>query len=431
MSTSRLRHRLKPTNEEECMGKQIKVTAADGAQFDGYLALPESGNGPAIVLLQEIFGVNKEMREVADLYASEGYVVLAPDLFHQFAPNIELGYSDEDHAKAYDYYQRFDVARAMSDIRATIELARTLPEVQGAAGGGKVGVLGFCLGGKLAYLAAAECNVDSVVCYYGVGIQDARELAPKISCPIALHFGETDPLNPPEAVEQIQAAMAGMPATRIYVYPEAGHAFSRSGPMFVKPAAMSAHTRSLAVFRRALGPDYDLSALADHHFYLEFAARDPEATMTTMVPQPYVNHVPTMAGGTGYTELKRFYTHHFIHNNPADMKMVPISRVVGVDRMVDEFVLCFTHDREIDWLLPNVAATGKYVEIPMLCVVAFRGSKLYNEHIYWDQASVLVQIGLLDPTGLPIVGAAAARKLMDESLPSNTLMARWQQSASA
>ncbi|WP_144107275.1 dienelactone hydrolase family protein [Paraburkholderia sp. BCC1886] len=406
------------------MSRQVSITS-EGAQFDAYVALPEAGNGPAIVLLQEIFGVNAEMREVADLYASEGYVVLVPDLFHQFAPHIELGYTEADHAKAYDYYQRFDIARALDDIRATVQHARAMPESNG-----QVGALGFCLGGKLAWLAAAQCGVDCAVGYYGVGIQDALDVD-RITCPVALHFGETDPLNPPEVVQTIQSALAGKTNVKLYTYPDAGHAFNRSGPTFVKTAALPAHTRSLAIFRQAMGPQYDLSALADHHFYLEFAARDPEATMLTMVPQPYVNHVPTMTGGTGYTELKRFYTHHFIHNNPADTKMVPISRVVGVDRMVDEFVLCFTHDREIDWLLPCVEPTGKYVEVPMLVVVGFRGPKLYNEHIYWDQASVLVQIGLLDPAGLPVSGAEAAKKLLDETRPSNTLMARWKQSEPA
>jgi carboxymethylenebutenolidase len=363
---------------------------------------------------------------VANIYAAEGYVVVAPDLFHPFGPNIELGYTEADHAKAYDYYQRLDVARAVRDIQATVDYARTMPESTG-----KVGVLGFCLGGKLAYLAAAECAVDCAVGYYGVGIQDALELADTITCPLVLHFGETDPMNPPAAVEQIKAALEHKPNVKLYVYPEAGHAFNRSGPTFVKTAAMPAHTRSLAVLRRVMGPDYDLGAIADHHFYLEFGARDPDTTMTTMVPEPYVNHVPTMTGGTGHAELKRFYTNHFIFSNPDDMKMVPISRVVGVDRMVDEFIMCFTHDKEVDWLLPGVAPTGRYVEIPMLVVVAFRGDKLYNEHIYWDQASVLVQIGLLDPTGLPVAGIEQPRKLLDETLPSNTLMTRWKTSAPA
>ena len=407
------------------MSRQIKIKSSE-SEFSAYLAVPESGGGPVVVLLQEIFGVNGEMREVADLYASEGYIVLAPDLFHHFSPNIELGYSEADHAKAYDYYQRLDVGRALEDIRATVQFARSMP-----GSTGKVGVLGFCVGGKLAYLAAAEVGIDCAVGYYGVGIHDSLDLAATIKCPLTLHFGETDELNPPEAVEAIKSAFDDLPNVKIYVYPDAGHAFNRSGPTFVKTAAMLAHTRSLAVFRKAIGPDYDLSALADHHFYLEFAARDPEATMQTMVPQPYVNHVPTMTGGTGYAELKLFYTHHFIHNNPADTKMIPISRVVGVDRMVDEFVLCFTHDCEIDWLLPGVAPTGQYVEIPMLVVVTFRGSKLYNEHIYWDQASVLVQIGLLDPVGLPVAGVATARKLLDAALPSNALMPRWKPGVTA
>jgi carboxymethylenebutenolidase len=405
------------------MSKQIRITSGN-TPFDAYVALPEAGVGPVIVLLQEIFGVNAEMREVADLYAAEGYVVVAPDLFHQFAPNIELGYSEADHAKAFDYYARFDVTRALADIGATVQHTRTMPESNG-----KVGALGFCLGGKLAWLAAAQCGVDCAVGYYGVGIDTSLDEVANITCPVALHFGETDSMNPPETRWKIKAAVTDNPNIKLYEYPDAGHAFNRSGSTFVKSAAMPAHTRSLAILRKALGPDYDLSALADYHFHLEFAVRDPEATMRTMVAQPYVNHVPTMTGGTGYAELKRFYTHHFIHNNPDDTKMIPISRVVGVDRMVDEFVLCFTHDREIDWLLPGVAPTGKYVEVPMLVVVAFRGSKLYNEHIYWDQASVLVQIGLLDPAGLPVSGAQSAKKLLDETLPSNTLMTRWKESA--
>lgn len=401
---------------------QIQILS-EGASFGAYVALPEAGRGPVIVLLQEIFGVNAEMREVADLYAAEGYVVVAPDLFHPFAPNIELGYGEADHAKAFDYYARFDVERAVRDIRATVDAARAMPESTG-----QVGALGFCLGGKLAYLAAAECGVDCAVGYYGVGIEAALDMGDRITCPLALHFGATDPLNPAAAVAAIRAALDGKPNIRLYDYPDAGHAFSRSGPTFVKTAAMTAHTRSLAVFRKTLGPDYDLGGLADHHFHLEFAARDPEETMRTMVPEPYVNHVPTMTGGTGYRELKRFYTHHFIHDNPADMTMTPISRVVGVDRMVDEFILTFTHDREIDWLLPGIPPTGRHVEIPMLVVVTFRGPKLYNEHIYWDQASVLVQVGLLDPTGLPVAGVEAAHKLLDKTLPSNKLMPRWKES---
>jgi carboxymethylenebutenolidase len=108
---------------------------------------------------------------------------------------------------------------------------------------------------------------------------------------------------------------------------------------------------------------------------------------------------------------------------------VPISRTIGADRIVDEMLFCFTHDIEIDWMLPGVPPTGKYVEIPLVAIVRFRGDQLYNEHIYWDQASVLVQIGLLDSKKLPVAGVETARKLVDEALPSNTLMARWSESA--
>jgi carboxymethylenebutenolidase len=148
-----------------------------------------------------------------------------------------------------------------------------------------------------------------------------------------------------------------------------------------------------------------------------------------MVAEPYVNHIPTMTGGVGYKDLSRFYQHHFVNGNPKDTKLIPISRTIGADRLVDEMLFCFTHDVEIDWMLPGVKPTGKYVEVPLIAVVGFRGDKLYHEHIYWDQASVLVQIGLLDPKGLPVSGAEQAKKLLDEKLPSNTLMARWAESA--
>jgi len=150
--------------------------------------------------------------------------------------------------------------------------------------------------------------------------------------------------------------------------------------------------------------------------------------MKTMVAAPYVNHIPDMTGGVGHDQLKRFYKHHFIPTTPKDTKLVPISRTVGADRLVDEMLFCFTHDIEIDWMLPGIPPTGKYVEIPLVAIVCFRGDKLYNEHIYWDQASVLVQIGILDPKGLPVAGIETAKKLLDESLPSNTLMKRWAES---
>ncbi|MGP1397897.1 MAG: dienelactone hydrolase family protein [Inquilinaceae bacterium] len=406
-------------------GDYITVSASDGGKFRAYLAVPAKGDGPGIVLIQEIFGVNAHIRDVADLYAEEGYTVIAPDLFWRLEPGVELGYGDADRGRAMDLYQKLDIDRAVDDITATVKALRQRPECVG-----KVGALGFCLGGKLAYLAAARSGVDCAVSYYGVGIEAALDEASAISCPLAFHFAEKDKFSPPETIERIRAAFAGRPDVAFYVYPGVDHAFNApQRPSYDKPASLMAHSRSLALFRGVMGPHYDLSALWDKHCEYEFATRDVDATMATMVAEPYVNHIPTMTGGVGYRDLHRFYQNHFIPKTPADTRLIPISRTIGVDRLVDEMLFCFTHDIEIDWMLPGVAPTGKTVEVPLLAVVRFRGDKLYNEHIYWDQASVLVQIGLLDPKLYPVAGIETARKLIDEALPSNTLMRRWAESA--
>jgi carboxymethylenebutenolidase len=394
-----------------------------GGGMTGYLALPASGSGPGIVLLQEIFGVNAHMRDVADLYAEEGYVVLAPDLFHAMEQRVELGYDGADLEKAFGFYQRFDMDRAVADIVTSVSALRGRPECTG-----KVGAIGFCLGGKLAWLAAARAGVDAAVSYYGVGIETSLTELATIKSPVTLHFGETDKFVPEAARTAIADAVKGT-GVEIFVYPGADHGFNcPERHAFDKAASLMAHSRSLTTFRTAMGPHYDLSALWEQHTYLEFGARDVEATMRTMVAEPYVNHIPTMTGGVGHASLSRFYKHHFIPKTPQDTKLVPISRTIGTDRIVDEMLFCFTHDIEIDWMLPGVAPTGRQVEIPLIAVVHFRGDKLYNEHIYWDQASVLVQIGLLDPKLLPAAGIETARKVLDKSLPSNTLMRRWSES---
>ncbi len=408
-------------------GRYITVKAKDGGSFKAYLATPEKGSGPGIVLLQEIFGINAYIRGVADYYAEEGYVVLAPDLFWRIEPGIELGFTDADRQKAFAHREKFDVEKSVEDIGATIAALKSLPECKG-----KIGAIGFCLGGLLAYLSASRLGVDCAVSYYGVGIEKVLSEAGKIKCPMVFHIAEKDKWTPPEIVDAIKKTFAERPEIEIYVYPGVDHAFSRKGGAnFDKPAAMMAHSRSIALFRKVLGPVYNLSALWDMHCYYEFATRDVDATMATMVPQPYVNHVPTMTGGVGYKELHRFYKNHFVNSNPADTRLIPISRTIGSDRVVDEMIFCFTHDREIDWMLPGVKPTGKYVEVPLVAIINFRGEKLYHEHIYWDQASVLVQIGLLDPKLVPAAGGETAKKVVDETLPSNTLMKRWAASAAA
>jgi carboxymethylenebutenolidase len=176
--------------------------------------------------------------------------------------------------------------------------------------------------------------------------------------------------------------------------------------------------------------DRDLIALWDAHCRYEFETRDVDATMATMVTEPYVNHIPTMTGGVGHDQLKRFYEYHFVGVNPPDFRLTPISRTVGASSVVDEFIMHFTHTTEMDWILPGVPPTGRAVEVPTVAIVKFEGDKLVHEHIYWDQASVLVQIGLLDPAGLPVAGVETARKVADKTRPSNEMMSGWAESES-
>jgi carboxymethylenebutenolidase len=406
--------------------RTIQIRARDGGTFAAYVAVPESGSGPGLVLGQEIFGINKTMRDTADYFAEEGYVVVAPDLFWRLKPGVELGYGEADFKQAFDYFGRFDVDKSIEDIGATMSAVKNLPECTG-----KVGFMGFCLGGKLAYLTAARERPDVAISFYGVGIPELLGEAKNIKCPMVFHCPDLDKFLPPEGAVKLREAFKGRPEIEIYGYPGADHGFyNKDRPVHHRPSVSMAHTRTIAALRRAMGPNYDLSALWDKHCEYEFITRDVDATMATMVSEPYVNHIPTMTGGVGFKELHRFYLNHFVHANPDDTKLIPVSRTIGADRVVDELLFCFTHDREIDWLLPGVKPTGRYVEVPTVAIINFRGGKLYHEHIYWDQASVLAQIGLLDTKGLPVAGHDQAKKMMDPaSLPSNTLMARWKESA--
>jgi carboxymethylenebutenolidase len=167
-----------------------------------------------------------------------------------------------------------------------------------------------------------------------------------------------------------------------------------------------------------------LNDLWEEHLRDEFTTQDTNATLETMVPEAYVNHIPVLTGGVGHEQLREFYSRHFIPRMPADTEIVPISRTIGTERLVDEMIFRFTHTIEMDWMLPGVAPTGRRVECPLVVIVHFRDGKLSNEHIYWDQASVLVQLGLLEAANLPVAGLETAKKLADPGLPSNHLIER-------
>lgn len=155
----------------------------------------------------------------------------------------------------------------------------------------------------------------------------------------------------------------------------------------------------------------DLAQLWEQHTAHEFSTRDTEATLDTMVDDAYVNHIPTLTGGYGKAALREFYSQRFIPTMPPDTTLTPISRTIGTDQLVDEMIFSFTHTQEMPWMLPGVPPTNKRVEIPLVAIVRFRDGKLAHEHIYWDQASVLKQIGLLSDETLPVFGAETAEKV--------------------
>ncbi|MCI2423598.1 ester cyclase [Saccharopolyspora sp. K220] len=166
--------------------------------------------------------------------------------------------------------------------------------------------------------------------------------------------------------------------------------------------------------------DTDLGALFDEHVADEFVVQDVAATMTTMTDAPVVNHVPTTAGGAGRDAVAEFYRDHFIGQWPADLTITRLTRTADAERVVDEMIIRFTHDRVIDALLPGVAPTGRQVEIAAVAVVGCEDGKVAYEHIYWDQASLLVQVGLLNPEALPVTGKEQVKALL-ENEPLNTL----------
>ncbi|KAF8846302.1 NTF2-like protein [Paxillus ammoniavirescens] len=233
------------------------------------------------------------------------------------------------------------------------------------------------------------------------------------------------------------------PPVKVYTYPFVTHSppfpFAADAPVRVKvgeSSTVDAYTRSavnlsltrtLEALKRYLGPHFNFEKLWDMHTYYEFVERHAPKTMSTMVETPYVNHVPTMTGGVGSRDLARFYKYHFTTVTPTEFEIITLSRTIGSDRIVDEMIFKCVHTSEIDYFLHGVPPTGKPLEIAMVGIIAFRGDKLFFE--YWDQASLLVQLGLLNPTHLPIAGVEVAKKVIDPfGQPSNTLLKRWDES---
>jgi len=166
----------------------------------------------------------------------------------------------------------------------------------------------------------------------------------------------------------------------------------------------------------------ELADVFDAHIKAEFEDLDLDATMATMSDDPYVHHVATMTGGSGTDGVREFYGNHFIGQWPDDVEQREISRTVDESQVVDELVISFTHDRRMDFMLPGIEPTGKRISVPLVVVVGFEGGKVKHEHIYWDQAGILVQAGVLDPEGLPVTGAEQAEAVLDRDKPKNELI---------
>jgi len=228
-----------------------------------------------------------------------------------------------------------------------------------------------------------------------------------------------------------------------YKHSEAGFA-EEDLEQYDEISARLAWSRTLGCLRQGFEISVDHEPQWEKHLNMKYAIKDVDETLATMTGDAYVNHVPVMTGGIGYKDLRRFYADFFIPENPPSLEIRLISRTLGVDRVVDEMYISFKHTQEVPWMLPGIPPTNKFVEVALASIVALRGGRLYHENVYWDQASVLVQLGLLDPNHipaafkavdqegahkverLPVVGAESARKVLDESSePSNELISDW------
>lgn len=214
----------------------IPISASE--RMGAYVARPATPNGKAVIVLQEIFGVTAPIREVADRYAKEGYLALAPDLFWRIQPGIELSHSKEDLAKAFEYLGRFDETAAVDDIGAVVRHLRGL-----LGADAEISVIGLCLGGKLAYLSAARLDIHRAVSFYGVGIEKSLEAASALKCPLLMHFGGLDKYVPQPVREKILAALPPGGGTVTHVYPDADHGFYTRGEA---RTIQEAHERTLA-----------------------------------------------------------------------------------------------------------------------------------------------------------------------------------------
>ncbi|OIW34813.1 hypothetical protein CONLIGDRAFT_626866 [Coniochaeta ligniaria NRRL 30616] len=364
-----------------------------------------------------------------------GLIILVPDYDKQLA--IEDGVPSPLIKWAEEGFTVVEIqARAVAGEGEPLMTAiLALKECDKCEDTGKVGLVAYNahLWNQAAPWIPSIPSISATIVYAN---QDDAPALSKTPVPILQHLAGPSPL----------ASSTRTPSLTAYSYPAAkSHLFAVPfTDAFSYSLESVSHTRNLTFVKPLVGgPHFDLEAIWEEHTWYEFADRSVEHTMGTMVQEPYVNHVTTLTGGIGRQNLTSFYRDHFIFNNSADTELELVSRTVGVDRVIDEFIMKFTHDLEVDWLIPGIPPTGRKLEIPMTSVVNIRGDRLYHEHIAWDQGTVLRQLDLLPeylpyphplPDGrvpadgcrfeykVPVVGVETARKLRDrDSVASNEL----------
>lgn len=369
-------------------GKRLSIEIG-GKKVEAFEALHHSGSGPGLLLVSDLDSIDPGIEARANLFGQEGYSVLA-------VPN----------------------GLALTEIIEAAETLRSNPATED-----KVVAVAHGDGGILALQAASDAGFEAVVGFDVMPLAGENNILEKIPCPFVLQYGTKDAPDAEALVATLQDGFSRKDGSRIYGWEEGAPGFSiEDRPSFNKLADSLAHSRTLELIRRVVGPFYDYAALFAEHVYHEFTTRDVDATMATMIDEPYVNHTPTLTGGVGHDMLKRFYKYHFVDQNSGGRERTRISFTHGPDRVVLETYTKFLHDSVIDRYFPGIEPTGKTVEIATVIIVKFRGDKVCHEHLYWDQGSALKQIGVLDADNLPIAGPEAARKVLDETNPSNIFM---------
>ena len=354
-----------------------------------FRAVHNSGSGPGLLLVSGTNSLSQQMCSRAILFAEEGYSVLA----------IAGNASEGDLIKATAYLKK-------------------LPETEL----GLVAV-GYGKGASLICRSSENGAFKGIICFDSEELIKSPELLDQVSCPIVCHFGGSNRDRHLEDPKTLQSKFKRKDGSRIYIWEEGAPGFADPENANFNPRADDlAHTRTLELIRRVVGPYYDFVSLFAEHVHHEFTTKDVDATMATMIEEPYVNHVPTLAGGVGHDMLKRFYKYHFVDQNAGGRDRTRISYTMGPNRVVLETYTKFRHDSVIDRYFPGIEPTGKEVEIATVIIVKFRGDQVCHEHLYWDQGSALKQIGVLDAGNLPLAGPEAARKVLDETLPSNIFM---------